>query len=366
MLYRRMPIESESPEELGYSTIKYNLAESSVRDIDLSNIQIPKKTILCYGSHRGKDELRQLIANDYTPANPGNILVTQGAAAALFIIHTTLLSANDEIIVLHPNYATNLETPFAIGCKINKVELEFKNDFNLKASGITSKITSKTKLVSLTNPHNPTGKVFNAGEMESIITFCTRKKIFVLVDETYAHIPFPGYTHRVLKDSPYLIRVSSLSKAYGVPGIRIGWICSGNKSLMEKFLAAKEQMIICNSVIDEEIAFQVLRKRKSILEKVRKDIAINHKVLITWLKSQTAVNYVMPDAGVVMMPQLKAPIPTKQFYANLLNQHKTYVGPGHWFQMSDRFFRLGFGWATPSEIKKGLAAIQKAASPFMT
>ncbi|MBK7854451.1 MAG: pyridoxal phosphate-dependent aminotransferase [Bacteroidetes bacterium] len=365
MFYRRMPIEAESPEELGYSNIKYNLAESSVRDIDLREINVSKKILLCYGSHKGKDELRKLIAKEYFSENINNVLVTHGAASALFIIHTTLLNANDEIIVLHPNYATNLETPYAIGCKIKTVELKFENQFNLKAEDVISKITSKTKLVSLTNPHNPTGKVFNIHVLESIISYCTRKKIFVLVDETYKDIPFPNFTHHVLNDSPFLIRVSSLSKAYGVPGIRIGWIYCSNNSLIENFLSAKEQMVICNSVIDEEIAFQILKKKKTILNRVAKDISSNYNLLSKWLKEQNVFDFVFPDAGVVMMPRLKSSISTKKFYSVLLNKHKTYVAPGHCFQMSDHFFRLGFGWATAMEIKKGLAAIQKSASPFI-
>lgn len=360
-----MPIEAESPEELGYSTIKYNLAASSVRDIDLSEINVSKKTLLCYGSHRGKDDLRKLIVQEYFSENINNVLITQGAASALFMIHTSLLNANDEIIVLHPNYATNLETPYAIGCKIKIVELKYESQFNFKAEDVLGRITSKTKLVSLTNPHNPTGKVFAADVLENIISYCTTKKVFALVDETYKDIPFPNYSHHVLNDSPYLIRVSSLSKAYGVPGIRIGWIYCRNNSLMEKFLAAKEQMIICNSVIDEEIAFQILRKKKIILKKVARNISDNYMVLSKWLKQQNVVDFVLPDAGVVMMPRLKSSVPTKKFYSDLLSKHKAYVVPGHWFQMSDRFFRLGFGWASNPEIKKGLAAIEQSASPFI-
>lgn len=365
MLFRRMPIEAESPEEIGYSTIKYNLAESSVRDIDLSEITVPQKTLLCYGSHRGKDELRKLIAQDYCSENINNVLITQGAASALFIIHATVLNAKDEIVVLHPNYATNLETPYAIGCKITPVELKFENHFSLKSEDVIGKITAKTKLVSLTNPHNPTGKVFNADVLENIISYCTKKKIFVLVDETYKDIPFPNYSHNVLNDSPYLIRVSSLSKAYGVPGIRIGWIYSSNYSLVEKFLSAKEQIVICNSVIDEEVAFQVLRRKKIILKKIAKDISASYNIVTKWLIGQNVVDYVLPDSGVIMMPRLKSSISTKKFYSDLLNKHKAYVGQGHWFQMNDRFFRLGFGWATTAEITKGLTAIQKSASPFV-
>ena len=119
MLYRRMPIEVESPEQLGYDRIKNNLSESSYtdaffRDIDLGAGTDLRDLVLCYGSHAGHEGLRSLIVQG-TDLKKEAVLLTIGAAGALFIIATTLLEKGDEVVIVRPNYATNIETPRAIG-----------------------------------------------------------------------------------------------------------------------------------------------------------------------------------------------------------------------------------------------------------
>jgi aspartate/methionine/tyrosine aminotransferase len=119
MNYTRMVIEKEAPEEYGYDRIRFNLSESSIADQKLSDIglSLPDLTLF-YGEHRGDKDLRALIAAQDAGISPGDVLVTAGAAGALFIISTSLLSASDHLVVIRPNYATNIETPRAIGCAI--------------------------------------------------------------------------------------------------------------------------------------------------------------------------------------------------------------------------------------------------------
>src|SRR5258706_15457126 len=110
MIYKRMAIEKESPEELGYGNIRYNLAESSVSDFLLQDIHLNIQNLsLCYTDHKGKPVLRDLIVNDHDNLSRENVLLTVGAASALFIIASSLLSSDDHLIVVRPNYATNIE-----------------------------------------------------------------------------------------------------------------------------------------------------------------------------------------------------------------------------------------------------------------
>lgn len=134
MNYTRMVIEKEAPEEYGYDRIRYNLSESSIADQKLSDIglSLPDLTLF-YGEHRGDKELRALIAAQ-DAVSPDDVLVTAGAAGALFIISTSLLSQSDHLVVIRPNYATNIETPRAIGCAISFVDLAFDEGFAIEAS----------------------------------------------------------------------------------------------------------------------------------------------------------------------------------------------------------------------------------------
>jgi aspartate/methionine/tyrosine aminotransferase len=124
MDYRRMPIEAESPEQFGYDRIRHNLAESSVADTPLRELGVAlDDLVLLYGDHLGRPGLRAAIAADGAGLSPDDVLVTPGAAAALFIVATSLLKPGDHLVVARPNYATNLETPRALGADISHLDL---------------------------------------------------------------------------------------------------------------------------------------------------------------------------------------------------------------------------------------------------
>ncbi len=364
MQYKRMPIEVESPEEKGYSMIKYNLAESSIRDKKISDI-LPNtfgkefdELILQYTDHRGNPKLRQAILEDSKRIEISDVLVCQAASMALFAVNTTILSKKDHLIVLRPNYATNLETPRAIGCEISFIDLKFENGFQVDVEEIKLAIKPNTKLISITTPHNPTGVLIPEKTINELIKIAEENGIYLLVDQTYRELNFktelePYYAQKSLN----VISVSSLSKAYGLPGIRIGWLICKDQILMEKLLAAKEQIIICNSVVDEYLAEKARENRKKIISESHKTLNQNFKIVEKWIENHHIFEWVKPDAGAVVFIHIKKPIDTKNFYETLLNTHQTMLGPGHWFEQSDQFFRLGFGFPTAEELVEGLRMV---------
>lgn len=364
MDYKRMPIEVESPEELGYEKIECNLAESSVKDAAFGafdNIDLSTLT-LCYGNHKGHPELRKALA-DEAGVHEDDVLLVPGASAGLFIIATTMLKRNDELVVVHPNYATNLETPEAIGAKIKKVNLLFDHAFRTELNDIKKKLTSDTTYVSITTPHNPTGAMIVENELRDIIRYvCMEKDRHLLIDETYRYMTFSDPTPIGAGIHEKVISVASVSKAFGLPGIRIGWIITKDNALMNKFLAAKEQIVICNSVIDEELAWQAFKNRTNYLDPIRKQCVENFNVVQPWLDAHSHLEWIRPEGGVVCFPRFKAPseIDVDKFYKILFEKYRTCVGPGHWFQMPDSYMRIGFGWPGKEELEKGLQRIDDA------
>jgi len=363
MRYVRMPIEVESPEEYGYGNIRYNLSESSIRDRSVSELglTVPNLTLL-YAEHRGNRRLRELIVAGQPELNADDVLITGGAATALFIVSTSLLSASDHLVVVRPNYATNLETPRAIGCPISFIDLEFATGFRVDLDAIAAAMTPQTRLVSVTCPHNPSGVMFTADELQRLVALTAAKGCYLLVDETYRDLSFDGPLPQAAALGRHVIGVSSLSKAYGIPGIRIGWLITRDPTLQETFLAAKEQISICGSVIDEWIAEQVLAGRSAFLEPTLVEMRKRRELVSQWIAQEPLLEWVPPQGGVVCFPRMKADPPggTAGFYRRLLETHGTYVGPGHWFEMSDLHFRLGYGWPTGAELEAGLAGISKA------
>jgi aspartate/methionine/tyrosine aminotransferase len=368
MRYRRMPIEVESPEQLGYNTITNNLSESSVADrrladLDLDDLDVGE-LLLCYGDHLGDPILRDAVAAGGEGLRADDVLVTPGAAAALFATATSILDPGEHVVVVRPNYATNLETPRAIGADVDIVDLSFADGWQLDPERVAARVRpGVTRLISVTCPHNPTGTMFDLSTLQALVELAERSGAVLLVDETYRDLTHGSLLPMAASLSERAISVASMSKAYGLPGLRVGWAVCRDREIATTLLAAKEQIVICGATIDEAIAGQVLTARSRILPPILDDVRARLAIVRTWMAAQATFEWVEPAGGVVGLVRFlpEVAVDPARFYHVLLGDHGTYVGPGHWFEVDDRHFRLGFGWPTLSELRAGLTALTEAA-----
>ncbi len=373
MKYRRMPIEEESPEEFGYDRIRYNLTESSVRDRSLADLGIELRDLLLfYGDHVGNETFRDLVAAQSRGEAGGvsrdDVLVTAGAAQALFIIATSLLDKGDHLVVIRPNYATNIETPRAIEADISFLDLAFEDGFRIDPEKLMALVTPRTKYVSVTLPHNPTGVMMGEADLRSLVGLVESAGCRLLVDETYREMTFGQPLPVAATLSERAISVSSLSKTYGIPGIRTGWLVCRDAELMRTFLAAKEQIGICGSVVDEEIAARAFAQRETWLADLRPFIAERFSVVSEWIAGEELMEWIEPGGGAVCFPRIKTDVPVDvdEFYRVLGDVHGAYVGPGHWFEQDRRHMRIGYAWPLPEELEGGLAAISASLRAALT
>lgn len=368
MRYRRMAIEIESPEELGYDAIANNLSESSFSDRTLGDYGVDVDVsglLLQYGDHLGSPALREQIAADAERLAPDDVIVTAGAAAALFATATALLGAGDHALIATPNYATNLETPRAIGAELEPLELRFEEGWALDLDRLEASLRPQTRLVSVTYPHNPTGAMIDPATLDALVKIVERHgEARLLVDETYRELAYGEPLAPVASLSERAIGISSMSKTYGLPGLRIGWLACRDRELAETLLAAKEQIMICGATIDEEIAAAVLAERARILPPIRDKVRRHLDIVRSWIAAQEVFEWVEPAAGVVGFVRVRTDqeFDPDGFYDRLLSEHGTYVGPGHWFGQHRRSFRLGFAWPETDELERGLAGLSAAAA----
>jgi aspartate/methionine/tyrosine aminotransferase len=372
MRYRRMPIEIESPEQLGYDTISNNLSESSVSDRRLSDLGLDlvgraalDELLFCYGDHLGDPALRAAIAATAAEVGADDVVVTPGAAAALFATATSLLDPGDHAVVVRTNYATNLETPRAIGADLDVVDLEFDARWDLDVDRLAASVRpGVTKLVSVTCPHNPTGTMFAPETLDALVELTARAGATLLVDETYRDLSYETPLPVAASLAPHVVSVASMSKAYGLPGLRIGWAICRDPSRAETLLAAKEQMFICGATLDEAIAARVLADRERILPPILADVRERLSIVREWIASQNTFEWIEPSGGVVGLVRFlpDASVDDAWFHHVLLREHGTYVGRGRWFELDDRYFRLGFGWPAIPELRAGLNALTLAAA----
>ncbi|CAH1667734.1 Aminotransferase [Hyphomicrobiales bacterium] len=360
MKFVRMPIEIEAPEQLGYETIRRNLSESSVADRRLGDLNVNlNDVLLCYGDHKGSVDLRDTVAGLGKGLGAEDVLITAGASAALFIVATSLLDADQHLVVVRPNYATNIETPRAIGCGITFIDLDFESGFRLDLAKVEAAIRPNTKYVSVTYPHNPSGVMISEAELRELVALVERKGCLLLFDETYREMTFGSVLPVAASLSPRVISVSSLSKTYGIPGIRIGWLICKDPALMQTFLAAKEQIGISGSMIDEYVGYVALSQRQDWLGPNNALIRQGFEIVRDWIARDEFMEWVAPEGGCVCLPRIRpdVKIDLPAFYQRLYGVHGTYVGAGHWFEMPDNYFRIGFGWPTLTQLSEGLDGI---------
>jgi aspartate/methionine/tyrosine aminotransferase len=205
--------------------------------------------------------------------------------------------------------------------------------------------------------------MFDLASLHALVELAERSGAVLLVDETYRDLTHGSPLPLAATLSPRAISVSSMSKAYGLPGLRVGWAVCREPELAETLLAAKEQMFICGATLDEAIAGLVLADRARILTPILHDVRTRLGIVREWMAGQETFEWVEPVGGVVGLVRFRpeVAVDTDRFYELLLAKHGTYVGPGHWFEVDDRYFRLGFGWPTEDELRAGLRALSAAA-----
>ena len=370
MKYERMIMEAESPDLVGPDKFLYNLAESSVRDRTLGELGIEFGDLaLPYGNHYGNPDLRALIAEQSgSQIDADDVLVTAGAAGALFIVSSSLLEPDDHMIVGFPNYATNSETPYAIGARVEEHVQTFENDYSIDVEQLAAQVTDETSFISVTCPHNPTGVMFSGRQLDELIDIAEQTDCLLVVDETYREMAY-GEPLPVAADlSDRVISVSSMSKTYGIPGIRVGWLITRNSELMETFISAKEQIGITGSVLDEAVALQTLQQRDTLLPLIHEEITEGFGIVSDWIQNEPMLEWVQPDGGVTCCVRIPgaSDVQMRHFYEVLNSRYRTAVGPGYWFKLPMNYLRIGFGWTRPDATCKGLQCISSALRDCLT
>lgn len=339
--------------------VDYDIGESGVKFFKLGSLNIDLSEVeLRYGHHTGKPGLREVIAQQYENLNASNIAVTTGAAEAIFAIIASLIGPNDHIIVEHPNYPSLYYIPESLERQMDLFHLKMDEKFKPNLEELESLIRPETKLIALTHPNNPTGSMITEKMLKEIIDVVENRKIYLLLDETYRELTYDKPLPPAATLSPRAISISTMSKAYGLPGIRIGWSATTDKKIIENVCTVREQLTICNCAISEEIAKVVLERKDEILKDIKRQVESNYKIVEEWMKSQDYLVWIAPEGGVVCFPKIKMDTSTDELCRLLVEKYRTFVIPGYCFEMN-RHFRLGFGGET-EELKKGLNCLEKA------
>lgn len=302
---------------------------------------------LTYTRNSGGHKLRSSIAKLYEHNEADYIATFAGAQEAIFCISHALLQPGDTVVAITPIFEPLIKTAAEIGCTIELVPLLAKNRWLLDLRTIEQKIRSGCRLLILNFPHNPTGAMITQDELDSLITLCRENNCWLLSDEVFRGLEYdpenrlPAATDRY----PRAISVSVFSKAFALPGLRIGWISCQNKALINRVMEIKSCLSICNSFLDESLAIRILPHYELIWERNRELLHHNLQKINAFMAQNSAdFRFIPPDAGCTVFPLLRNQTSVESYAQKLVEEHNLLVLPARLFLSDLNAFRLGFGY----------------------
>lgn len=347
--------------------VDYNLSESGVYSmtfeelVSAEQLENITKTPLGYLQTNGTIGLREKIAHIYPGAGIENILVTTGSSEANFLLMWKFLEQGDEVLTMFPNYMQMWGLMKSFGASIKPFYLRADLDWNPDLSDLKNLISPKTKLIAVTNPNNPTGAQLNEEARKTIIELADSVGAWILSDEVYQGAELDGLiTPSFWGSYKKVIVTSGLSKAYGLPGLRAGWM-AGPADTMQEIWTYHDYTTISLSAISDKLARIVLEpeNRKKILNRTRKIINNNYPIIDEWLKEQGGIfKYIPPKAGAIVFPHYSLDINSTVLIDKLRQEKKVLLVPGDHFEM-DRYIRFGFG-ETEDYLRKALHRVEEA------
>ena len=363
------PFAMERWQSTWENRVRYNLSESGVHPLSVAELLDLARTspdemasiALGYPQSNGTLALRAAIAALCPGATPDNILVTNGSAEANFCACWHLIQPGDRVAIVLPTYMQTWGLARTFGAHIAPIWLREDLGWQPDPAAIDIAITKGTKLVVVTNPNNPTGAILSEETIGRIVRRVAEAGAWLLSDEVYQGAereaaPTPSLWGR----GERVLVTNGLSKAYGLPGLRIGW-CVAPPPLVAELWARKDYTTIGPSVISDWLATRALEPevRARILARTRSILTSNWPTLEQWLGSQgDQFHFRAPDAGAICYARYRSGINSSALAEQLRGVHDVLVVPGDQFGM-DHFIRFGFG-PVPADLDAALARVAAA------
>lgn len=346
-------------------SVRYNLAASDAQSLTVSALldlasasdrAAFESLSLGYTQTYGAPELREAIASTYEHRDADDILCFAGGEEALYIAMRVLLDASDHAIVITPNYQSAETVPASI-CEVTGVALDPDDRWSLDIDEVAAAVRPHTRLIAINFPHNPTGKILERDRFDALVALCRQHGIWLLSDEVNRPLGATGTVHLPQVTDVYErgLSIGVMSKAYGLPGLRIGWIACADRDLLQRMERYKHYTSICNSGPSEQLALIALKARDIILDRQRRLLDSNLErfdaFFTTW---NDRFEWYRPDGGCIAFPRYLGADSVEAFAKGLVEHAGILLLPASNYRSAltptptDRF-RIGFGRADVGE-----------------
>ncbi len=333
--------------------VRFNLSESGVHPMTAQELfelagADPRELLgqrLVYNQSNGTTELRERVAAIYPGAGTENVLVTNGGSEANYVTTWSLLEPNDVVVMEAPNYMQMWGQAEAFGREVRAFHLLEERGWAPDLAELDQRVDESVKLIIVTQPNNPTGAILSEKEIDAIVTIAQRAGAWIISDEIYAGAelddrPSPSFWGRYDR----LLITAGLSKAYGLPGLRMGWVV-GPADLIPRLWSYKDYTTISPSPLSDLCARIALQPeaRQRIRERTRGILQENLQPLTEWLGQRSDIfRFHAPRAGAICYTRYQLDIGSSDLAQRLKDEQSVLIVPGDHFNM-DGYVRIGYG-----------------------
>lgn len=357
--------EMERMQGLYENEVELNLSESGVLPLKVFELLDGEEDVerflangLSYNATDGSKLLRERIAQFYVGCKPENITVTNGGSEANYVTLWTLLEPGGRLAFMIPNYMQALGLGHAYADGVDTFQLKLQKEdgqyrWALDVESLKRAVTPKTNVIMLTNPNNPTGAVLNEAEMDTVVDIAQRAGAWLVVDEIYRGGEVQGDTSPTFWNRyEKTVITSGLSKAFGLPGLRIGWVVAPQQ-LIEELWIRHDYLTLSPSLLGDYLGAIAMepQRREALLARTRQIICNNLPPVEEWfLKRGDIFTYVRPRAGAIMYCKYNLPIKSTELIGRLRMEQSVLLVPGDQFGLG-RGIRIGYGYDVGETIK---------------
>jgi aspartate/methionine/tyrosine aminotransferase len=364
--------EMERMQSTYENLVEFNLSESGVRPLsprelveNAAGLEALLDQPLVYTQSNGTIDVRRAIASMYPGATIEHVEVTNGGSEANFITTLNLIEPGDEVVMLVPNYMQTWGLSRAFGGTIRPwplIEDRQAGRWRADLGALDTLVTPRTKMIVICNPNNPTGARLTAADLDAVARAADKHGAWILSDEVYRGAELDGrLTDSMWGRSDRAIITSGLSKAYGLPGLRIGWIV-GPPSLVASLWSYHDYVTIAPGALSDRLARVALQpeRRERLFERTRGILRRNLPLIEEWLHSAGGFRWIPPEAGAIVYVRYEHQINSTVLVNRLREEKSVLVVPGDHFGM-DGYLRLGFG-EPPEYNRAGLERVRQLLS----
>ncbi len=348
------PFEMERMMSEWENVVEYNLSESGVHpmtvrellDGDPGGVERLLDTELNYAQAHGEIPLREAIAALYPGATRDNVLVTVGAAEANYLALHTLVDPGDQVVIMLPNYMQVWGIAKNHGLRVASFRLLEEDGWAPDLAELDAVVTAQTRLIAVCNPNNPTGRIMTEAEMAAVVAVADRVGAWILADEVYSGAErltddeTPSFYGRYDK----VVGTGSLSKAYGLPGLRIGWAV-GPQETMDAMWMRHEYTTISSATMANRLAALALSPevRPRILKRTRDYIRTGYPVFEAWMRPHgNTFDLMPPQAAAIAFVRYGLDINSTELVKRIRDEKNVLIVPGDHFGL-DHYLRISFG-----------------------